>query len=89
MGLVEEIDEELVNEIGEECLNYGIVERVVFYLVELFLLELEECLCVFVVFFGMVGVWRVIKELDGRFFGGRNIVSIYCLMVLGYYWNKN
>lgn len=34
-----------------------------------------ECLRVFIVFSGMAGAWRSIKELDGRFFGGRKIVS--------------
>lgn len=78
VGSVEEIDEELVNEIGEECSNYGIVERVVLHLVEPPPPEPEECLRVFVVFSGMAGAWRAVKELDGRFFGGRNIVSIHC-----------
>lgn len=34
-----------------------------------------ECLRVFIVFSGMAGAWRSIRELDGRFFGGRKIVS--------------
>ncbi|XAO23895.1 hypothetical protein I312_102680 [Cryptococcus bacillisporus CA1280] len=77
VGSVEEIDEELVNEIGEECSNYGIVERVVLHLVEPPPPEPEECLRVFVVFSGMAGAWRAVKELDGRFFGGRNIKATY------------
>ena len=35
-----------------------------------------ESLRVFVVFSGMAGAWRNLRELDGRFFGGRKIVSI-------------
>ncbi|OWZ60169.1 splicing factor 45 [Cryptococcus neoformans c45] len=77
VGSIEEIDEDLVNEIGEECSNYGIVERVVLHLVEPPPPEPEECLRVFVVFSGMAGAWRAIKELDGRFFGGRNIKATY------------
>jgi len=34
-----------------------------------------ESLRVFVVFSGMAGAWRSIKELDGRFFAGKKIVS--------------
>ena len=34
-----------------------------------------EALRVFVVFSGMAGAWRSLKELDGRFFGGQKIVS--------------
>jgi splicing factor 45 len=38
--------------------------------------EPSECLRIFVVFSGMAGAWRATKELDGRFFGGRKIVSV-------------
>lgn len=33
-----------------------------------------DSLRIFVVFSGMAGAWRNLKELDGRFFGGRKIV---------------
>ena len=36
----------------------------------------RECLRVFIVFSGMAGAWRATKELDGRFFGGKKIVSL-------------
>lgn len=52
-----------------------IVERVVLHMVEPAPPEPSDCLRVFVVFSGMAGAWRSIKELDGRFFGGRKIVS--------------
>jgi splicing factor 45 len=38
-------------------------------------IEPSECLRVFVVFSGMAGAWRNMKELDDRFFGGRKVVS--------------
>ena len=53
----------------------SIVERVVLHMVEPPPLEPAECLRVFVVFSGMAGAWRATKELDGRFFGGKKIVS--------------
>lgn len=77
VGLVEseeDVDEELPEEIGEECSKYGIVERVVLHMVEPPPPEPSECLRVFVVLSGMAGAWRVVKEMDGRFFGGRKIV---------------
>lgn len=79
VGLVEseeEVDEELSDEIGEECSKWGIVERVVLHMVEPPPEEPGECLRVFVVFSGLAGAWRATKELDGRFFGGRKIVSV-------------
>ncbi|WVQ80643.1 hypothetical protein IAT38_002748 [Cryptococcus sp. DSM 104549] len=77
VGGVEDVDEELAGEIGEECSKYGIVERVVLHMVEPPPPEPEECLRVFVVFSGMAGAWRATKELDGRFFGGKTIQATY------------
>ncbi|WVR07130.1 hypothetical protein IAU60_004171 [Kwoniella sp. DSM 27419] len=74
---VDEVDEELSEEIGEECSKYGIVERVVQHMVEPPPPEPSECLRVFVVFSGMAGAWRAAKELDGRFFGGKKIRATY------------
>ena len=56
-----------------------IVERVVQHLVEPQPVDPSECLRVFVVFTGMAGAWRTVKELDGRFFGGRKLVSLHHL----------
>jgi len=53
-----------------------IVERVVQHLVEPPPVDPAECLRVFVVFTGMAGAWRTVKELDGRFFGGRKLVNL-------------
>jgi hypothetical protein len=59
----------------DERLMVRIVERVVQHLVEPPPPDPAECLRVFIVFTGMAGAWRSVKELDGRFFGGRKIVS--------------
>lgn len=32
---------------------------------------------IFVVFSGLAGAWKAIKELDGRLFGGRHLVSTW------------
>lgn len=56
-----------------------IVERVVQHLVEPPPVDPSECLRVFIVFSGMAGAWRSVKELDGRFFGGRKLVSLSLL----------
>ncbi|KAK6910192.1 hypothetical protein I203_104224 [Kwoniella mangroviensis CBS 8507] len=77
VGSEEEIDEDLADEIGEECSKYGIVERVVLHMVEPPPPEPSDCLRIFVVFSGMAGAWRATKELDGRFFGGRKIRVTY------------
>ncbi|TYJ55959.1 hypothetical protein B9479_003344 [Cryptococcus floricola] len=77
VGSEEEIDEDLADEIGEECSKHGIVERVLLHMVEPPPPEPEECLRVFVVFSGMAGAWKAQKELDGRFFAGRTIKATY------------
>lgn len=68
----------LVLEIENEFqkLTIRIVERVVQHLVEPPPPDPAECLRVFIVFTGMAGAWRSVKELDGRFFGGRKIVGL-------------
>ena len=60
-----------------------IVERVLLHVVEPPPEEAFEGLRVFVVFSGMAGAWRAIKELDGRFFGGKKIVSGSALVERG------
>jgi splicing factor 45 len=74
VGSEEGVDEALADDIGEEAAKHGIVERVVLHLTEP-PVEGEGCLRVFVVFTGMAGAWRAVKALEGRFFGGRTIVS--------------
>lgn len=56
-------------------LTRSIVERVVLHMVEPAPADPAECLRVFIVYSGMAGAWRALKELDGRAFGGRRIVS--------------
>jgi splicing factor 45 len=53
----------------------SVVERVVLHMVSPPPPEPWKCLRAFVVFSGPAGAWRAIKELDGRYFGGRQLVS--------------
>lgn len=71
------VDEGLADDIGAECSRYGIVQRVVLHVVESE--DPSEVLRVFVVFSGMAGAWRAVRELDGGVFAGRKIVSVYCM----------
>ncbi|KAK4684536.1 splicing factor 45, partial [Tremellales sp. Uapishka_1] len=77
VGSPDEVDEELSDEIGTECSNYGIVERVVLHLVEPPPPEPQDCLRIFIVFSGLAGAWKAAKSLDGRYFGGRKIRAMY------------
>lgn len=40
--------------------------------------DATDALRVFVVFSGMAGAWRATRELEGRFFGGKKLVSCGC-----------
>jgi splicing factor 45 len=85
-GLVEgedEVDEELSEEVGAECSKWGIVERVLLHMVEPPPEKGSDCLRVFVVFSGLAGAWRAAKELDGRIFGGKKIVSFKWVTDMG------
>lgn len=53
----------------------SIVERLVPHSVYPTPKDPSEAVRIFAVFSGPAGAWKALKDLDGRFFGGRQIVS--------------
>ena len=54
----------------------SIVERVVMHVVDPPPAEPSDGFRIFVVFSGLAGAWQTVKMLDGRIFGGREVVSV-------------
>eukprot|EP00472_Partenskyella_glossopodia_P008643 CAMPEP_0197517478 /NCGR_PEP_ID=MMETSP1318-20131121/2491_1 /TAXON_ID=552666 /ORGANISM="Partenskyella glossopodia, Strain RCC365" /LENGTH=359 /DNA_ID=CAMNT_0043067057 /DNA_START=47 /DNA_END=1126 /DNA_ORIENTATION=+ len=72
-----EVDDELAGETAEECQKYGPVLKCSITEVNRVGIKEEEAVRIFVVFGTVVAATNALKDLNGRFFGGRTVKARY------------
>merc|ERR1712224_571875 len=70
-----EVDDDLEPETAEECTKYGKVIKCI--IMELPDVEAEEAVRIFVEFERLESAIKAIVDLNGRFFGGRNVRACF------------
>ncbi|KAJ9116443.1 hypothetical protein QFC22_004885 [Naganishia vaughanmartiniae] len=73
LASIEEADTETMEDLGEKLKEHGIVERLVPHALYPPAANPSEAVRIFVVFSGPAGAWKALKDLDGRYFAGRQI----------------
>ncbi|KAF9434621.1 hypothetical protein BGZ76_007699 [Entomortierella beljakovae] len=72
-----EVDDTLQEETAGECTKYGSVVRCLIFEVQNGKVPAEEAVRIFVKFGNITSAEKALKDLDGRFFGGRQVHCQY------------
>jgi len=72
-----EVDDNLDDEIGEECSKYGLIGQITIFEVTEPGFDPTEAVRIFVQFERPESAMKALIDLDGRFFGGRTVKAMF------------